>query len=336
MRTPGTIIAAACALAMSIPAGTQVASAQAMKMIRVATLAPRGSPFMRRFLRADSELRRATNGGYGFQIYPSGVAGDETDVIRKMKIGQMDGGLVTSSALAMIVNEVGVMQVPGLIKTYAQVEAVQSSLKDEWEAAFVSNGFKLVNWGEGGQYRLYSKKPIVRPADIRSTRPWLRPANPVIKELWSAIGANGVPLGVPEVYGALQTGMVDLIYTPSVACVALQWHTKLSHVSTETDGVLLGAFILTKKAWDSITPDVQTLMLNIVQRDQRAALEEIRRADQRAYEKLIQMGFKAVSYSPDGRREFDAAFAEVRRRLTGRVYTADLLQRVGQLALAAR
>lgn len=323
-------------LAVAVPAGTRVASAQAMKMIRIATLAPRGSPFMRRFLRADSELRRATNNGYGFQIYPSGVAGDETDVIRKMKIGQMDGGLVTSSALAVIVNEVGVMQVPGMIKTYAQVEAVQTALKDEWEEAFVRNGFKLINWGEGGRYRIYSKKPVTRPADVRSTRPWLRLSNPVIKELWSAIGANGVPLGVPEVYGGLQTGMIDLIYSPSVACVALQWHTKLSHVSTETDGVLLGAFILTKQAWDNISPEVQTLMHDIVSRDQRAALEEIRRADDRAYEKLVQMGFKAVSYTPEGRREFDAAYAEVRRRLTGRVYTADLLQRVAQLAAAAR
>lgn len=321
---------------VALPAGTKLASAQEMQMIRIATLAPRGSAFLHRFQRADSEIRRATNGRYGFQIFASGVAGDETDVVRKMKVGQMDGGIVTSTALASIVNEVGVMQVPGLIKNYKQVEAIQGALQGEWEQAFDRAGYKLVSWGEGGQYRLFSKEPITRPSDIRTKRPWLRPANPVLKEIWSAIGANGVPLDVPEVYGGLQTAMIDVIYSPSVACTALQWHTKLSHVSTETDGVLLGAMILTKGAWERIDPQVRETMFAIIQRGQRKGLEEIRRADQRAYDKLVQMGFTAVPYSAEGRREFDAAFAEVRRRLTGRVYTAELLQRVEALANAAR
>src|ERR1700759_930144 len=194
------------ALALGLPASSRVAGAAEVQYLRIATLAPRDSDLAKGFLKLDQGLKKASNGAWGVRLYPSGVAGDEVDVLRKMKIGQMDASIITSVGLSQIVRETTLLNTPGVIRDYKGLEAVQKEMTKEWDESFEKAGYNLIAWGETGQLRWFAKQPLTRPSSVKSMRPWVWPSAHALKETLLALGANGVPLGVPEVYGALQTG----------------------------------------------------------------------------------------------------------------------------------
>jgi TRAP-type C4-dicarboxylate transport system substrate-binding protein len=320
------------ALALTLPGSVRTAEAKAKNLIRIATLAPRDTELTRGFARIDHALRKATGEGWGIQLYPSGIAGDEKDVIRKMRIGQMDGSVITSTGLSQIVREVSVLNAPGVINDYQQLERVQAAMKPEWEKSFEQNGFKLIAWGEVGQYRYFSRTPLRRPADLRTMRPWMWPESHTMKELYKAVGATGVPLQVPEVYGALQTDMIDAVISTALATVALQWHTKLNHVTRSTHGVLTGAMVLDKAKWDSIPAEVKAALEEQIRKNTEGDARSVRQNDEKAFQKLLARGYVATDYSAQGAKEYEAMAKTVRERMAGRVYSKELLERVMKIA----
>lgn len=324
------------ALMLMLPGGSKVATAAETQFIRIATLAPRDSDLAKGFLRIDKGLRDATKGGWGVRLYPSGVAGDEVDVIRKMKVGQMDASIITSTGLSQIVRDVNVLNAPGVINNYKQLEAIQAAMQTEWEGAFEKANFKLLAWGETGQYRWFSKAGIKRPADLKAMRPWIWPASHVMKEIYHTVGANGVPLGLPEVYGALQTGMIDMIIATAVAVVALQWHANLKHVTKRTTGVLVGAMIMNKEKWGSLPPDVQKQVFDQIRQNTEGDKDEMRKSDDRAFQNLVKRGYVADEFTADGEKEYQKMADDVRKRMVGRIYPAELLDRVMKIAAAAK
>ena len=261
---------------LALPGSPETAQAGETQFIRIATLAPKDSELSRGFAKINQNLRTATNNGWGIRLYASGVAGDEKDVIRKMRVGQMDSSIITTTGLSQIVREVAVLDAPGVITNYPELERVQEAMHKEWEDNFRKSGFELLGWGETGQYRYFSRSPIKNVNDLKSMRPWVWPESYVLQEMYRAVGATGVPLQVPEVYGALQTGMVDSLVATALAVVALQWHSKLTHVSQRTNGVLLGAMIMTNERWQSIPEDVRKQLLAEIKKNTEGDRQNVR------------------------------------------------------------
>jgi TRAP-type C4-dicarboxylate transport system substrate-binding protein len=320
-----------------LPGSARVASAVETQYIRIATLAPRDSDLAKGFIKLDQGLRAATHNAWGIRLYPSGVAGDETDVIRKMKVGQMDASLITSIGLSQIVREVDVLNAPGVIGNYVQLEAVQKALAPEWEAAFAKAGFRLLAWGETGQYRWFAKKPITRPSDIKTMRPWVWPASHVQKEIFKVIGANGVPLGVPEVYGALQTGMVDMVINTAVAIIALQWHSSLKCMTAKpVGGVLVGAMLMNSDKWQSMPADAQKHVQGEITKNTDSDKKDIRSADERSFQTLVKRGYTASTWDAAAEKELAVVSEKVRKQLVGRTYSVELLNRAMAIAQAAK
>jgi TRAP-type C4-dicarboxylate transport system substrate-binding protein len=320
------------AFALLAPGGSRPANAAETEYLRVATLAPRDSDLAKGFMKLDKGMRSATSNAWGVKLYPSGVAGDEPDVIRKMKIGQMDASIITSVGLSQIVRETTLLNTPGVIRTYKALEEVEKVMTSEWERDFDKAGYKLLAWGETGELRWFAKNPLTRPSAIKSMRPWVWPAAHSMKEIYHVIGATGVPLAVPEVYGALQTGMVDVVTTTAVALVSLQWHANLKYMTKNTSGVLVGAMLMNSSKWTSLPPDVQKVVQGEVLRNQDADKADIRKADQRSYDNLLKRGFTANEWNGEVLTEYESIAEQVQKRLTGRIYSAETLARVKKIA----
>jgi TRAP-type C4-dicarboxylate transport system substrate-binding protein len=320
---------------LALPGG-KVATAAETQFLRIATLAPRDSDLAKAFLKLDKSLRTATNNGWGVRLYPGGVAGDESDVIRKIKIGQMDASLITSVGLSQIVRETTILTLPGVIKSYAQLEAVQAAMSKEWETSFEKNGYKLLGWGETGQLRWFAKTPLTRPTSVKNMRPWVWPASHSQKETLHAAGATGVPLGVPEVYGALQTGMIDMVISTCVAMVSLQWHANLKYMTKNTVGVLVGALLMGGDKWKSMPADVQQQVDGEVTKNRSGDKADIRAADDRSYQALLKRGYTANEWTGDALAEYNTIAETVQKRLVGRMYSQETLDRVKKLAASAK
>jgi TRAP-type C4-dicarboxylate transport system substrate-binding protein len=330
--TAATLIGA---MILALPGG-EVATAAETQYLKIATLAPRDSDLAKAFLKLDKQLKGATGGAWGVKLFAGGTQGDETDVIKKIAEGQLDASLITSVGLSQIVRETTLLTTPGVITTYKQLEAVQAALSGEWEASFEKAGYKLLGWGETGQLRWFAKTPLLRPSSVAQMRPWVWPASHSQKETLRAAGGNGVPLGVPEVFGALSTGMIDMVISTCVAMVSLQWHANLKYMTKNTTGILVGALLMGGNRWKAMPPDVQKLVAQEVNKNRAEDKVDIRAADDRSYQAMLKRGYTANEWTGEALAEYQKISDTVQKRLVGRMYTQAMLDKVKGLAASAK
>jgi len=210
---------------------------------------------------------------------------------------------------------------------------VLGEMKEEFTQLLAKKNVQYLFSVPDGRYRYFSKGPIRTVADLKKHRFWLWPASYISKELLREAGASAVPLGANDVYGALQTGMIDAITSTAPSAVALRWHTKLDHVTTEGAGVLEFHFLVNKAKWDALPATVKASIIKHIP-EAKAEANRGKKADLDTLNKLIARGYTGVKVTPEARAEWVKFFERVRARLVGRVFPASLLQKV--MAIAAR
>jgi TRAP-type C4-dicarboxylate transport system substrate-binding protein len=301
----------------------------------MATIAPKSSKPMRILRAWDASLREKTQNRLGFRFYAGGIAGDERDVLRKMKVSQLDATSLTSVGLGQIVRSASVLQMPGMFKSYAELTAVRAAMDAEWRKSFNDAGYQLLGWFDVGFGRFFLAQAIARPADLKKVRPWVWSDDPVFPEFMKLVGANGVPLALPEVFPALQTKMVDTVIASPVAALGLQWFNNISYMTKQADTALVGATLVTNKFFAGLPPDCQQALLDTGKLAHQKALELVEGEEIASYNELKQRGIKEVDTAPYA-AEWNKVYADLRKELTGRLFTQDLLDRVTKAAQSAR
>jgi TRAP-type C4-dicarboxylate transport system substrate-binding protein len=305
------------------------ASPQAAHQLRIATLAPRQSGLGKAFQELRRQLKERTEGQVNLKMYDGGVAGDEMTVVRKMRVGQLDGALLTSTGLGALVPQVLVLQAPGLITSYPELDDVREKLAPDLEALFDKAGYALISWGDSGKIRIFSKHKIQHPSDLRKVRPWVWRGSPTMKAFIEAAGANGVMLGLPEVFSALQTGMVDTVIASSTGVLAFQWHTRLKTMSKPGGGIVVGAYVIKKDRLAALPKEAQDFIRQSAADHTDAFREGGRRLDKEASEALAGR-LKTVNLWRN-QEAWQAVQRKARESLAGRLYSRSLLTRVQEI-----
>ena len=312
-----------------LPSGVRVSAAapDSSVVIRYATLAPPGSSFGKVLRAWGRTLKDHTEGRVTLRVYGGGSQGDERDVLRKMRAGQLDAAGITTTGLGMVVRPVLVLTVPGLLTEYEDLHRVRAKLRGRFNELFKRGGFQLLAWGDGGKNRLFSTRVIARPEDLKQARPWAWKDDPVFAEFIRVIGANPVRVGAMEVYPGLQTRMIDVAPASCITAVAFQWHTRLKYLVKENLSVILGGSIITQEKFDTLTPGDQEILINTAERTARASDKIVRRDDATAYQSMLRRGIQEIDTSPH-KAAWDAVARKTREQLAGRVYSKSLLETV--------
>jgi TRAP-type transport system periplasmic protein len=309
-------------------------AADAPVVLRVATLAPEGSAWMRAFAAWNAALKERTEGRLELHFFAGGAAGDERDAVRKMRAGQIDAAAVTTVGLGQIVRSCLVLQAPGVCYSLPRIEAVRRELGAELDAQFEAAGFKRLGWEDAGQTRLFSNRPILTPSDMRQTRMWAWRDDPTWQAVLAAAEVNGVPLGLPEVYPALRTQRIDAFPGTAIAAVAFQWYTKAAYVTAEPRGILVGAMVMKKEKFDALEAPLQEALLETSEQTHAGLAKAIANDDDRAYDAIVARGVKPVSLAAN-LALWEDTFGKARRALAGKLYPAELLERVERIAASA-
>jgi TRAP-type C4-dicarboxylate transport system substrate-binding protein len=297
--------------------------------LRLATLAPRQSGLGKAFQRLRKELREVTNGQVELKMYHGGVAGDEETVVRKMRVGQLDGALLTSTGLGALVPQVLVLQAPGLITSYPALDDVRKELGPQLEALFVKAGYALISWGDSGQVRIFSKHRVQHPDDLRQVRPWVWRGSPTMRAFIEAAGANGVTMGLPEVFSALQTGMVDTVIASSIGVLGFQWHTRLATMTKPGGGIVVGAYVIRQDRLDALPKAARDHIINSAREHAEEFREGGRKLDDEASAALAKR-LKSVNLWRN-QHAWEAVQRSARNSLAGRLYSKSLMRRVEEI-----
>src|ERR1700759_3228125 len=253
-------IALATAFALFALCSSGVARAQSN--LKIATLAPEGSAWMVSFHEWAKNVEEHTGGKIKIKFCAGGTAGDERDAVRKMRLGQLNGAAVTAIGLGLINPEVRGLELPMLINSYDELDFVRNKLDADLRKKFDDKGYVLLAWGDVGPVHIFSNEPIKGKADLAQLKLWAWVDDALVRELFHQLGVNGVPLGVPDVLPSLQTGLINACYGSPLSTLALQWYTKVKYMTSLHITQAIGAAVITKKAFDSMSPDVQKTLVN--------------------------------------------------------------------------
>jgi len=206
------------------------APASPQHIIKFATVAPEGSTWIKHLKTLDKNIRTKSDGKLGFRIYAGGIAGDELDILKKIRIGQIHCTGFSGVGFGKILPMVRVLDLPFFFNSYEETDLVHREMRSFFADQFRKKGFELLAWSEVGNIYLFSKKPIKTLKDLSGLKVWTWAGDPIAKETFAAMGVNPIPLAITDVTTALNTGMVDTIYAPPLGALALQWYTSIDYM----------------------------------------------------------------------------------------------------------
>ncbi len=297
-------------------------------IIKFATLAPEGSTWLKVMDDLNSEVTKLTNGEVKFKIYPGGIQGDEKDVLRKIRLGQLHSAGFTGVGIGEILSEARILDSPLLFRDYQEVDHITGLLYDEFSRKFEDAGYVLLGWTEVGFVYVYGNRPITSLPDLKGTKMWMWEGDPIAEATFNALGVSPIPLSITDVLTSLQTRLVEAVYTSPLACVTLQWHTRVGYMMDVPLADAGGGVLVSRSMFDKLPPEYQQvlrekgreLMLKLVTLSRRDNAESI--------ELMKKNGMKVIHVPDANLSEFQAAGKKARRDLVGKLYSQDLLDKV--------
>jgi TRAP-type C4-dicarboxylate transport system substrate-binding protein len=319
-------------LALAFAAFSYAGAARAQQtVLKIATLAPEGSSWMNQFHELAKNVEEHTGGKVKIKFFAGGTAGDERDAVRKMRLGQLNGAAVTAIGLGLINSEIRVLELPMLIASYDELDYVRTKLDAELHKKFEDKGYVLLAWGDVGPVHIFSNIPLKSKADLAQTKMWAWVDDALVKALFAQLGVNGVPLGVPDVLPSLQTGLINACYGSPLSTLALQWYTKVKYMTSLHITQAIGAAVITKKAFDSMSPDVQKTLVTDAREFQDRLLKTLRADNEKALTQMKQAGLQVVESPPEMVKQFTAEAVAVRTKLEPSVYSHEWRMKVEKL-----
>ncbi len=297
------------------------AEGQSPVIIKLATLAPEGSPWIQVLKAAADEAQQKTGNAVQFKIYPGGVMGDERDMVRKMHIGQLQAAMLSSASLASMFPEIDVLQTPFLFDSYPETDFVVGKMEDGFKSGLEKNGYVALGWSEAGFVYLMSTVPVETLELLRKAKVWIWNDSPMSKAIFEEAGVIGVPLSITDVLVGLQTGLVEVVYVPPSVAVALQWFTRIKYITDAPLNYMLGGLVAKKEAFDKIDPQHQSVVKEVFQRHMARLKEIIRAENQEALTVMQKQGIKLISPGKAQIADYKAISEKAMQKESGHKYS---------------
>jgi TRAP-type transport system periplasmic protein len=299
------------------------AEAQARTIIRMATLVPEGSTWHVILKDAAEQWKQASGGRITVRLFPGGVAGDDPDVVRKMRLGTLNAGVLTSVGVAEIDRSVYALGIPLMFDSYDEVYWVLDKMRPKLEASLLEKGFVVLNWADGGWVHFFTKKPVAVPDDLRKLKlfSWAGDAEAV--QVWRSAGFDPVPLPSTEIATALQTGLVEALGSPPQVAIISQFFTNAPYMTDFRWQLLLGATLITKSTWESLPADLRPELLKITQEAGVRLRKEVRDAEARDVAAMKSRGLTVVPVSAAQRAEWQKLTESLYPAIRGKIVPAE-------------
>ena len=319
-RLARLLLAFGLAFAFAAPAVAQT--------IKIATLAPDGSAWMRELRAAAAEVKAGTGGRVDVKFYPGGVMGNDAVVLRKMRLGQLQGGVLTSSELSLVYPDAPVYSLPFLVSSWEEIEHVRKTVDPMLAKGFEQRGIRMLGVSGLGFAYLMGDKPLGSSGELAGRKLWVPQNDAVAARIFEMGGVSTIPLPIGDVFTSLQTGLVDTVVNTPSGAVVLQWHGKLKHLVDQPLTFVVGFLVIDDKAWKKVAPADQAVLAKAFADAGRRMDANTRRDDAAALEAMKKQGLKVSPMDPAEARRWQALGAQL-------VTELDAQQKISPEVLAA-
>jgi TRAP-type C4-dicarboxylate transport system substrate-binding protein len=285
------------------------------KTFKIATISPDGTRWMEELKSGAAEVAKRTNNRVKFRFYPGGVMGNDKSVMRKIKIGQLQGGAITGGGLLDIDPDSQVYSLPLAFRSHDEVDYVRKRMDPLIIDGLYKNGFVSFGLGEGGFAYLMSDQPLDDVSNLKKQKVWVPDDDAISRAAFEAIGVSPIPLPLTDVLTGLQTGMIDTVAASPMGAIALQWHTRVKYMNLTPLIYLFGTLIIDRKQFEKLSPADQQVVREVMS-GVFSRLDQINREDnEKAYEALKQQGIIFVKSNEASEQQWRSSIEKATQQL---------------------
>lgn len=310
------------------------------KQLRIGTLAPKNSLYHRQLM-ALGEAWRTAQTAQGntakYTVYPDGSQGGEADMARRMRIGQLQGALLSVVGLREIEPSIAALQaMPLLFRSWDEVDHVREKMRPAMERKFLEKGFVVLAWGDAGWVRFFSKDAALRPDDYKKMKFFAWAGESEQQEIMKNLGYTPVPLETGDILPAIQTGMINAVPSTPYFALASQIYTSAPHMLELNWAPIVGALVVTKKAWDEMSPATQAAVRTAGAQAGEQLRGKARQEVEEAVAAMKKRGLIVHQPSPEQLKEWNELATRLYPKIRGRMVPADTFDEVFALLKAYR
>lgn len=291
----------------------------AVATLRIATVAPAGSSFHKSLQQLAADWQRAPGGGVALDIYP-GTQGGEAQIARRMRVGQIQGAMLTANGLGQIERDATALQLmPMMFRDWNEVDYVREALRGRLEGRLLEAGYVVLFWGDAGWVRFFSTRPIENAADLKSMRVYADGSDPEAFALMRGY-YTPVPLDPDKILLGLRNGMIDAVPMPAFLANFMQVAGQAPYMLDMRWAPIVGAMVVTRRAFEALPVETRDYMLRTGREAGRRIREQARTEDEAAITAMRdKQGLKVVQFAPgadaEWRRQVERMYPQIRGRV---------------------
>ncbi|MDX1488243.1 MAG: TRAP transporter substrate-binding protein DctP [Acidiferrobacterales bacterium] len=301
-------------------------------VVKLATVAPPDSTWHQYLQEIDEQWREISNDQVQLKIYP-GTLGDEADIMRRIRIGQIDAATVSSVGLSTIDPAATALHIPLAFTSYQELDYVRKRITGPIEEILKQKGLVVLNWGEGGWVRFFTKTPLQRPADLPEQKlfVWSTGDTTRAEEIWKSVGVKPIPLSSVDILPALQTGMINAYQAPPLLALANQWFAFSEWMTDMRWAPVVGATVISRRTWEKIPEELRPKLLTVTREAGLRLDARVRKQEQEAIAAMLKRGLKPVTVPPDALKEWQALTKSLYPEIRGKMIPAEYFDRALKL-----
>ena len=256
------------------------------RTFKIATVSPDGLAWMKQLREGTKEIEARTNGRVQFMIYPGGVQGNDNTVLRKMRIGQLHGGVVATGSLIRFNRDLQLYNLPLKFRDMNEVDHVRMQMDQKLAQTLEEEGIVSFHLIETGFAYLMSREPVQSVAELRNLKTWVPEKDEMSARILQAFDVSPIPLHLIDVLTGLQTGTIDAVVAPPIVALALQWHNQLKYITDVPLMYIYSTLMLDKKTFSRLSDEDQAVVREVMNRVFKK-VDADSRADNRAAQMAI-------------------------------------------------
>jgi TRAP-type C4-dicarboxylate transport system substrate-binding protein len=317
------------ALAVAGGASRYPARADETIKVRLGTLAPRGSFYHHVLQEMAEKWRQAQGAGASFTIFTDGTQGGEADMVRRMRIGQLNAALITVVGLMQIERSAAALQVmPLVFRNWEELDFVREKITAKLDQRMLEKGFVVLFWGDAGWVRYFSREPARRPEDFKNRKIFAWAGDNDQIQVMKALGYQPVPLETADILPGLQTGLINVVPSATYYALAGQFNT-IAHYMLDLRWVpIVGAAVVTRQVWDAMSPAGREQLLAAARVAGPQMRSHARKEDDEAVEAMKKRGLVVHTPTSEEEAEWRRTVEQAYPRIRGTLVPADAFDEV--------
>lgn len=306
--------------------------AAAAQRLRLGTIVPKGSSYYNHLMQMGQEWRKAPDGGAQLTVYPDGRMGGEEEMIRRIRNGQLQAGLLTTVGISKIEPAVaGLQSMPMMFRSLEEVDYIGRILQPELERSLADKGFVVLFWTDTGWIRFFSSEPVLYPDDLRRLKIWSWAGNPAQVDIYKKAGFTPVPLETKDIVLSFQTKAVSAIPMPATPAMASQLDELAPHMLNLKWAPLIGAAIVDKDAWEKLSSRDRAHMLKSAAEAGQLMKDDGRQEAKESVEAMVKRGLTVHEVTPEIEDKWREAAQSAYPEIRGRLVPEEVVDRVQRL-----